>query len=326
MKALRFNSIGDPDEVLRLERLPVPSPGSGEVLVQVHAASINPSDVKIVEGKIGNVSPPRTPGRDFAGVVVAGAPELSGREVWGAGGDIGLTRDGSHAEYIVLPKEGVQPKPNSLSMIEAASVGINYITAWSALIEKAQLESGEILLVTGATGGVGSSAVKIARWKSARVIGVDRRRAGPEEARTMGIDLVLSSESDDIVKRVMQFTDGKGADVVLDCVGGPLFETALNSLGPGGRQVNITSVGERRVCFDLLDFYHRRITLFGLDTTAMDTVACGKVLQFLRPGFEEGGLTPPEIARTCSPEEAVEAYREVGKGKAGGKVVIVFKQ
>ena len=324
MNALRFHRFGDPEEVLHVEELPVPSPAPGEVLVQVHAASINPSDVKIVEGKIGHTTLPRTPGRDFAGVVVAGDLELIGQEVWAAGGDIGSTRDGSHAGHIVITSKGVRPKPKSLSMIEAASVGINYITAYFGLIEKARIKEGETLLVTGATGGVGSSVVKIARLKSARVIGVDRHPLEPEKARLMGIDLALNSDSDDIVNRVKQFTNGKGADVAFDCVGGPLFETALNSLGVGGRQVNITSVGERRVCFDLLDFYHRQITLFGVDTAGLDTVACGNILESLRPGFEDARLSPPEIARTCSLEEAVEAYRQVANGSAGGKIVLVF--
>ncbi len=325
MHALRFHKFGEPAEVLHIEQLPEPVPGPEEVLVRVHAASLNPSDVKSVQGKIGVTTLPRIPGRDFAGIVVAGDSEMIGREIWAAGGDIGFTRDGSHAEYIVIPKKSARQKPKSLSMIEAASVGINYITAYFGLIEKARLKEGETLLVTGATGGVGSSAVKIARLMSARVISVDRHPFEPEKARLMGIDLTLNSESDDIVKRVKQFTEGEGADVVFDCVGGPLFEVALNSLGIGGRQVNITSVGERTVCFDLLDFYHRQLTLFGIDTTALDTVACGNILESLRPGFEDGRLSPPEIARTCSLEEVIEAYRQVATGAARGKIVLLFQ-
>jgi NADPH:quinone reductase-like Zn-dependent oxidoreductase len=302
LKALRFHSYGGPAEVLRVEELPLPSPGPGEVLVQVHASSINPSDVKIVEGKTGHPTLPRTPGRDFAGVVVTGDPDLIGQEVWAAGGDIGTTRDGSHAEYIVIPRKGVRPKPKPLSMIDDSG-GQRRNQLYQRLlgfIEKAQLKSGETLLVTGATGGVGSSVVKIARLKSARIIGVDSHSLLPDKARAMGIGLALNSDSDDIVNRVKQFTQGEGADVVFDCVGGPIFETVLNSLGAGGRQVNITSVGDRRVCFDLLDLYHRQLTLFGIDTIALDTISCGNILEGLRPGFEDGLLTPPEIARTCS--------------------------
>jgi NADPH:quinone reductase len=152
MKALRFSSFGDVS-VLHVEELSTPVPGPDEVLVQVHAASINPSDVKNVQGKMKQITLPRTPGQDFAGIVIAGDKEIIGQEVWGTGGDVGFTRDGSHAEYIVIPKRGVRPKPKSLSMVEAASVGRNYVTAHFGLVQKAQLKEGETVLVTGASGG-----------------------------------------------------------------------------------------------------------------------------------------------------------------------------
>jgi NADPH2:quinone reductase len=324
MKALRFSNFGDVTAVLHVEELPTPVLAPDEVLVEVHAASINPSDVKNVQGKMKQTTLPRTPGRDLAGVVVAGNEEMIGEQIWAAGGDIGFTRDGSHAEYVAIPLQGVRKKPKSLSMVEAASVGINYITAFFGLIEKAKLKEGETVLVTGASGGVGSSVVKIAKSKGARVIGVDRQVLEPEKAGPLGIDLSLSSQANDIVNRVRQFTQDKGADVVFDCVGGPLFESALNSLGLGGRQVNITSVGERRVSFDLIDFYHRQLTLYGVDTLALNVIASGDVLEGLRPAFEQSLLTPPSIARTCSIQEAVEAYREVDSGTVKGKIVIAF--
>jgi NADPH:quinone reductase-like Zn-dependent oxidoreductase len=323
MKALRFSSFGDVS-VLHVEELPTPVPGPDEVLVQVHAAAINPSDVKNIQGKMKQITLPRTPGQDFAGVVVAGDKKIIGQEVWGTGGDIGFTRDGSHAEYIVIPKRGARPKPTSLSMVEAASAGRNYVTAFFGLIQRAQLKEGETVLVTGASGGVGSSVIKIAKSKAAHVIAVYRQAPGAEEVRQLGIDLALSSQSDDIVSRVKQFTQGKGADVVFDCVGGSLFEVALNTLGMGGRQVNITSVGERRVSFDLLDFYRRQITLLGVNTITLDAIASADILEALRPVFEQGRLTAPEIARTCSLDDAVEAYRQVDSGVAKGKIVFTF--
>jgi len=323
MKALRFSSFGDVS-ILHVEELPTPVPRADEVLVQVRAASINPSDVKNVQGKMAGTTLPRTPGQDFAGVIVAGDQQMLGKEVWGTGGDIGFTKDGSHAEYILIPKRSVRLKPTSLSMVEAASVGRNYIAAFFGLIEKAKLREGETVLVTGASGGVGSSVAKIARSRKARVITVDRKAPDPEKTRRLGIDLALSSESDDIAKRVGQFTDGKGADVAFDCVGGPVFEVALNSLGLGGRQVAIASAGVRRVSFDLIDFFHKQLTLIGVDTLPLDSIACGDILEGLRPAFEEGSLTPPDMAQTCSLNDAVEAYRQVDSGTAKGKIVFTF--
>ena len=324
MKALRFGSFGEVRAVLHVEELPRPHPGPGEVLIEVHAASINPADVKNVQGSFPQTTLPRTPGRDLAGVIVEGDSERIGEQVWASGGDVGFTRDGSHAEYIVIPGRGARPRPKTLSMVEAAGVGTNYITAFLGLVEKAGLKEHETVLVTGASGGVGSSVIKIARTKAARVIAVDR--LAPDKTRQPGIDLALGSESDDVVAAVLEFTGGRGADVAFDCVGSPLFEVALKTLAMNGRQVNITSVGQTRVSFDLLDFYRRQITLFGLNTAVLDTIASGDILDGLRPAFEERQLTPPPIARTCSPTEAVEAYVQVGSGVAGGKIVILFRQ
>ena len=160
--------------------------------------------------------------------------------------------------------------------------------------------------------------------KSARVIGVDLEAPDPETVGRLGLDLALSSRSDDIPDRVRQFTQKKGVNVAFDCVGGPLFEVSLKTLGPGGRQVNIVSVGERRVSFDLVDFFIRRLSLFGLSTLSYDTVASADILDKLRPFFEQGKLTAPDIAKTYSIDEAVEAYREGAGGAARGKIVIVF--
>ena len=166
MKALRFNGFGEVASVLHVEEVPKPVPGPEEVLVKVHAASINPSDVKNVQGKFAQTIPPRTPGRDIAGVIVAGDKDLIGQEIWASGGDIGFTRDGSHAEYIILPRRGARLKPKSLSMVEAASLGVNYLAAFIGLIEKARLKEGEVVLITGASGGVGSSVIKIAKTEA----------------------------------------------------------------------------------------------------------------------------------------------------------------
>jgi NADPH:quinone reductase-like Zn-dependent oxidoreductase len=141
MKALRFSRFGDVQVVLHVEELPGPVPGPGEVLIEVHAASINPADVKNAQGSFPQTTLPRTPGRDLAGVIVEGDEERIGEEVWASGGDIGFTRDGSHAEYIAIPNTGARPKPKTLSMVEAASVGTNYITAFLGLIKKPGLRN-----------------------------------------------------------------------------------------------------------------------------------------------------------------------------------------
>src|SRR5271156_4048200 len=138
MKSLRFSEFGPPS-VLRIEEIPIPEPGEGEALVRVKAAGINPSDIGDVAGRFKKTTLPRTPGRDFAGVVVKGKGR-EGEEVWGSAPMLGIVRDGSHAEYVVAPTETLSLKPKSLSMAEAAAIGVPYITAWASVVNAAQIQ------------------------------------------------------------------------------------------------------------------------------------------------------------------------------------------
>jgi NADPH:quinone reductase len=131
MRALRFEKTGSLDE-LSIQDVPIPTPAPGDVLVQVKAAAINPSDVKNVLGKMHETTVPRTPGRDFADVVVGDADERAGQAVFGSGGNLGCGRDGSHAEYVAVPASAVLPLPRNLSFEQAAGIGIPYVTAWAA--------------------------------------------------------------------------------------------------------------------------------------------------------------------------------------------------
>jgi len=171
MRSLRFAEFGPPS-VLQIEEVPIPEPGEAEALVHVKAAAINPSDIADVSGRFRNTTLPRTPGRDFAGVVVKGK-QHEGEEVWGSAPKLGIVRDGSHAEYVVVPAETLSPKPKSLSMAQAAAIGVPYITAWACVVNAAQIQAGETILVVGAAGAVGQAGTQIANWKQARVIGAD---------------------------------------------------------------------------------------------------------------------------------------------------------
>src|SRR5580700_10135091 len=279
MQALRFYEFGG-FEKLKVESVPDPQPGADEVVVRIRAASVNPSDAKNVLGRMEGTTLPRTPGRDFAGVVVAGPSAMIGAEVWGTGGDVGFTRDGTHAELVLVPSAGVRPKPKNLTFEDAAAAGVNFVTAWIGLVEMAgcHFQAGETVLATGASGGVGSAVTQIAKWRGGRTIGVDRTLMSPERQREYRVDRSIAADPDsgykNMIDEVLQFTAGKGVNVVFDCVGGPLFEPCLRTLGQLGRQVNITSAGDRRVCFDLVDFFHRRLSLFGADSRAYDTEAC----------------------------------------------------
>jgi NADPH:quinone reductase len=314
MRAIRFETFGDPS-VLELAQVPAPAADKRTAVVRVMAASINPSDIKNVAGGMERTTLPRVPGRDFSGVVEAGPAEWIGAEVWGTRGDAGSIRDGSHAELIAVPVPSLRRKPDALSFDQAATVGVNYIAAWCG-IEAAGLKAEETVLLIGAGGGVGSAAAQIARRLGARVIGADLRAPHPD-APIYAIAEKLIIGAEDLPAEVHTATNGKGAAVVFDLVGGVMFRSALNSLTHGGRLIEIAATGQREVCFDLRDFYHNEARLFGLDTMRIDLTASAKVLDRLAPGFLTGEYCAAPIAKTLGLSNAREAYRDVAAGAAG---------
>jgi NADPH2:quinone reductase len=315
MKALRFAEFAPPS-VLRIEEVGVPDPGEGEALIQVKAAAINPSDVGNVAGRFKTTTLPRTPGRDFAGTVVAGN-RSKGEEVWGSSTALGIVRDGSHAEYVVVPAETLSRKPRSLRMAQAATIGVPYITAWTALISAAQIQAGETILIVGAAGAAGQAATQIANWKQVRVIGADAA-ADP----IPGTESAINTKTEDLRERVLELTAGRGVDAVFDTVGGPMFEPALRSLRVGGRQVAISS-RDPRVTFNLVDFYHNSSRLLGVDSYALTSRQIADIENELQSGFETGVLTPP-LVEIVPLEKAVDAYSRVAAGNAKAKQVLSF--
>jgi len=319
MKAVRLTRFGDPD-VLVITEMPTLTPNVGEARIRVEAASINPSDVKNVQGAMSQTTLPRTPGRDYAGVVEAGPEAWLGAEVWGTGGDVGFTRDGTHAQQLVVPVASLRRKPSTLSFEQAASVGVNYMAAWRGLVDGAGLGAGETVALIGAGGGVGNAAAQIARRLGARVVGVDRSPPRPDAA-ILGIADPLIVGATDAAAAVREATQGRGADVVFDAVGGVMFRQALACLAIGGRLIEISATGAREVSFDLADFYHNESRLIGVDTLKLDLVRSADVLEVLRPGFEAGDYTPAPIARIFPLRDAVAAYQAVAVGERGRVVL-----
>src|SRR6478609_4281024 len=167
MKALQFDKTGSLD-ALKLCEVNTPTPAADEVLLKVHAAGINPSDIKNVLGRFPYTTLPRIPGRDFSGVVIEGPSEWQGKAVWGSGKGVGFSRDGAHAEYLAFPVAGLSLKPDALSFTEAASVGVPYITALEAL-DRSGVKKNTRLLVIGAAGAVGSAAIALAKQRGAHI-------------------------------------------------------------------------------------------------------------------------------------------------------------
>ncbi len=324
MKALYFRETGSLAN-LRVENVEVPRIGahSGEALVRVRAAAINPSDPRNVLGKISETKTPRVPGRDYAGIVVDGPVTWKGKEVFGTGGNLGFGRDGSHAEFVSVPVEALVEKPKQLSFEQAAALALGYLTAWSAIVTAGHVCPNDIVLVLGATGAVGSAAVKIAKHIGAkRVIGVLRKEA--DRTRTSGIpsDDWLVLEKEPLPQGLFEVTQDKGADLILDMVGGSSFESVNQCLAHRGRHVVIASI-EPRVSFNLLDFYHHEARLIGVDTLKLSFSETADVLREIVPLVNAGVLTPPELD-SIAIEQGPRAYRAVLEGTAGRKQVIRF--
>lgn len=321
MRALKFHQTGSLDD-LRIEDVPLPTPDEGEVLVQVKAAAINPSDIKNVQGKMHETTVPRIPGRDFAGIVANGPDDLLGQSVFGSGGNLGFGRDGSHAEYVAVPVTAAIPLPKNLGFEEAAGIGVAYLTAWAALVNAAQIKAGETALIVGTTGAVGSAAARIAHKFGARVIGTARKASDIPAAGFLPVDDWIDLETVDLPTGAKRLTNGRGADVVFDVVGGGMFEQCLASLVWRGRQVAISSSPEPRVSFNLVDFYHNESRLFGVDSLKLSFEETGEILRQLKPGIESG-IFPPSRVEAFSLEEGPRLYRDLAEAKVKGKPILV---
>jgi NADPH:quinone reductase-like Zn-dependent oxidoreductase len=289
----------------------IPQHGPGQVLVEIRAAGVNPSDVKASLGHMPHAVWPRVPGRDFAGVVVDGPAHLIGKEIWGGGGELGITQNGSHAKYMALPQAAVREKPVNFSMEEAGSIGVPFITAFEGLREAGGVQPWDNVLVCGANGKVGQAAIQLATMAGATVFGVEYKPMEFLGHSAQPIEM-FDSSSQDVAELVRQKTGGRGADIVFNTVGSPYFEMANKALAKQGRQVFISTF-DRAVDFDIFTFFRGRHKFIGIDTLALDSVYGAKIFDVLKPKFEAGVLKPfpinPETVYGF--DDAAKAYASV---------------
>ncbi|MBJ9663643.1 quinone oxidoreductase family protein [Burkholderia gladioli] len=293
---------------------PSPVVGDGQMLIDIHAAGVNPSDVKAALGNMPHAVWPRTPGRDWAGVVRLGPADWVGAAVWGSGGELGIRRDGSHAQQMLVEAAQVRRKPASMTLDEAAGVGVPFITAYEGLRRAGMPQADEVVLVFGANGKVGQAAIQLATARGARVIGVERS-AGVYRGHASAEVPVLDASSQDIAATVREMTGGRGADIVYNTVGSPYFAAANAAMAIGARQIFISTI-ERSVPFDIFAFYRGQHTFVGVDSLALDGTACARILDELAPAFETGTLRPFPITpeHVYALGRAQDAYRAVLTG------------
>lgn len=283
----------------------------GEVVVEIKAAGVNPSDVKAATGLMPYAVFPRTPGRDFAGVVVDGPDEWHGKAVFGTSGDLGIRRDGTHASHLVVEVSALAEKPERITMDEAAGIGVPFITAIEGFRRAGMPNAGERVVVMGANGKVGQAAIQLATWRGAEVIGVVRKNE-PYAGHASGPIQVVDSSTSDIATRLRELTGGQGADIVFNTVGDPYFGESQLSLAKDGRQILIAAV-QKTVQFNILEFYRGRHTYVGIDTLAFSSTESAEILRCVLPGFESGELRPFPIVESAifSLNEAKQAYAAV---------------
>jgi NADPH2:quinone reductase len=284
---------------------------SHEAVVAIEAAGVNPSDVKAATGLMPYAVFPRTPGRDFSGRVIDGPAEWIGKAVFGTSGDLGIRRDGTHATHLVVEAAALVEKPGSISMEEAAGIGVPFVTAIEGFRRSGMPKPGEHVLIMGVNGKVGQAAAQLATWHGAQVIGVVRKDQPYEGHATTPIE-IINSATTDVADKVRELTDGKGADIVLNTVGDPYFDDAHLSLAKRGRQILIAAV-HKVVKFNILEFYRGRHTYLGIDTLAFSSVESAEILRSVMPGFVGGFLRPfPIAASSVYPlDDAKAAYAAV---------------
>ncbi len=278
--------------------------------MEVRAAGVNRSDVAAAIGRMPQAVWPRTPGRDWAGIVVEGPSDLIGHEVFGAGGDLGITRDGTHASHLVVPRGALVEKPTTLTVEESGALGVPFVTALDGFHRSGMPREGDVVLVMAVNGKVGQAAAQIAAMHGARVFGVTRR-AEPFAHAHCPVRMIDAS-STDVAAVVREETHGHGADIVHNTVGSPYFAAANQAMAHGGRQILISTV-ERQVPFDIFAFYRGRHSYFGIDSLVLDATASAALLRELLPGFANGRLRPfPVLEAARYPlERAEDAYRTV---------------
>ncbi len=315
-RALRLSAKANSPEELNPEVVDIEQPKAppGEAVIRVLSAAVNQSDVKAALGLMPHAVWPRTPGRDFAGVVIDGPDGWIGQEVWGTGGDLGITRDGTHSTFLTLPLEALTRKPARVSMAAAGTVGVPFITAHEGLRRAGLKGAGQTVIVFGVNGKVGQAATQLATRAGARVIGVDLNATRYVGHSADGIQ-VLDGKRPDLVPALLEATEQRGADIAYNAVGSPYFATALDTLAVNGAQVLISTI-ERQVPFDILAFYRRSLTMIGVDSLKLTVAQCSQILKLLLPGFDDGSLLAFDVdSTTLLPlDEAPSAYRRVLTG------------
>jgi NADPH2:quinone reductase len=317
VKAIRVHQFGGP-EVLRLENVSTPQPAGGQLLVRVQAIGVNPVETYQRSGSNPAIKLPWTPGMDAAGVVEAVGPDVKAVKV----GDRVYTSDtvtGSYAEFALCEEKSVHPLLANITFPQGAAINIPYATAYRALHHRARAQAGETVLIHGASGGVGIAATQIARAAGLTIIGTGGTDAGRKLVAEHGAHHVLDHRNPAYLDQIMQLTDGRGVDIILEMLANVNLGKDLPLLAKHGRVIVIGSRGNVEITPRELmkrDADIRAMTLFN----ASDAELAG-IHAALAAGLENGTLRPV-VGREMKLAEADKAHIAVLEPGAYGKIVL----
>lgn len=319
MKAIKVHEFGAP-EVMRLEEVPDPVPGEGEVVVRLHAVGVNPVDTYIRAGFYRPELPlPYTPGSDGAGIIEVAGPGVKHRRM----GDrvyVAGTLSGTYAEKALCREFQTWPLPERITFAQGAALGVPYSAAYRALFQRAHAMAGETVLVHGASGGVGIGAVQLARAFGLRVIGTAGSPQGLELVQAQGAHHVLNHREADYLEKIGELTCGAGVDLILEMLANVNLGKDLGVLAPGGRVVVIGSRG--RVEIDPRDTMMREASILGMTMfKATERERTGMHAAFAA-GLENGTLRPV-VSRELPLAGAGAAHHAVIEASTFGKIVLV---
>jgi len=322
MKAVRVLPGADGGS-LAVQDIPVPKPGPGEVLVRVRASGINYGEIKYMrEHRTGSAM---TAGVEFAGEVASVGEQVSG---WREGDRVMGHGRNCHAQYVVVFPLALMPVPEDVSWTEAAVFPNVFITAHDALITNGELKAGESVFINGASGGVGMAAIMVAAALGARpVIASSRSDEKLKRLAGYGVDVGINASRDAQVEAIMAATDGRGVDVILDTIGGTVFEDHVRSLAIKGRLVNLARLGGASTAqLDLNLLWLNRLKLMGATfrtRSEQERLACIQACaRDLLPHYREGKLRLP-IARTFPMDAIGDAYAYIERSQHMGKIALI---
>jgi NADPH2:quinone reductase len=324
MIAVSISRQGPPD-VLKPVELPIPQPGTGEVLIEVAAAGVNRPDLMQRQGKY--PPPPgasEIPGLEVAGTVVAKGPEV---DRWTPGDRVcALVTGGGYAQFCTAPAPQCLPLPEPLGFVSAAAIPETFFTVWGNVFDRGHLRAGETFLVHGGSSGIGTAAIQLARAFGATVFATAGSKEKCEACERLGATRAVNYHEEDFVQELMASTNGRGVDVILDMVGGDYFMRNIDLLALEGRLLQIALLRGARAEVNLARLLRQRLTITASTLRSRSIEEKGRLAEALERSvwpLIQSGKVSPVIYATFPLTDAADAHRVLEEGRHIGKLVLV---